>query len=52
MFFYTVMNIFITLLENVNNSHTSAGKLSLNKTMQLDSQRQLTMDHVTKYAVE
>jgi hypothetical protein len=30
MFFYTIMNIFITLLENVNKSRTSAGSLSLN----------------------
>jgi hypothetical protein len=29
MFFYTIMNIFITLLENVNKSRTSAGSLSL-----------------------
>jgi hypothetical protein len=29
MFFYTFMNIFITLLENVNKSCTSAGRLSL-----------------------
>jgi hypothetical protein len=29
MFFYTIMNIFITLLENVNKSRTSAGNLSL-----------------------
>jgi hypothetical protein len=30
MFFYTVVNIFITLLENVNKSRTSAASLSLN----------------------
>jgi hypothetical protein len=29
MFFYPIMNIFITLLENVNKSRTSAGSLSL-----------------------
>jgi hypothetical protein len=29
-FFYTKMNIFITLLENVNKSRTSANNLSLN----------------------
>jgi hypothetical protein len=29
MFFYTIMNIFITLLKNVNKSRTSAGSLSL-----------------------
>jgi hypothetical protein len=29
MFFYAIMNIFITLLENVNKSCTSAGSLSL-----------------------
>jgi hypothetical protein len=28
-FFYTNMNIFITLLENVNKSRTSANNLSL-----------------------
>jgi hypothetical protein len=30
MFFYTIINIFITLLENGNKSRTSAGSLSLN----------------------
>jgi hypothetical protein len=30
MLFYTIINIFITLLENVNKSRTSAGSLSLN----------------------
>jgi hypothetical protein len=30
MFFDTIMNIFITLLENVNKSRTSAGGLSVN----------------------
>jgi hypothetical protein len=30
MFFYTIMKLFITLLENLNKSRTSAGKLSLN----------------------
>jgi hypothetical protein len=29
MFFYTIMNIFITLNENVDKSRTSAGSLSL-----------------------
>jgi hypothetical protein len=29
MFFYIILNIFITLLENVNKSRTSAGSLSL-----------------------
>jgi hypothetical protein len=29
MFFCTIMNIFITLFENVNKSCTSAGRLSL-----------------------
>jgi hypothetical protein len=29
MFFYTIMKLFITLLENVNKSPTSAGRLSL-----------------------
>jgi hypothetical protein len=29
MFFYTIMNIFITLLENINKSCSSAGSLSL-----------------------
>jgi hypothetical protein len=29
MFFFTIMNIFITLLENVNKSCTSAGSISL-----------------------
>jgi hypothetical protein len=29
MFFYTIMNIFITFLENVHKSPTSAGSLSL-----------------------
>jgi hypothetical protein len=29
MFFYTNMNIFITLLDNVNKSRTTAGNLSL-----------------------
>jgi hypothetical protein len=29
MFFYTIMNILIILLENVNKSRTSAGSLSL-----------------------
>jgi hypothetical protein len=32
MFFYTITNIFITLLENVNKSRTSAGSLSLTAT--------------------
>jgi hypothetical protein len=31
MFFYTIINVFTTLLENVNKSRTSAGRLSLNK---------------------
>jgi hypothetical protein len=30
MFFYTITKLFITLLENVNKSRTSAGRLSLN----------------------
>jgi hypothetical protein len=30
MFLYTIMNIFITLTENVNKSRTSVGSLSLN----------------------
>jgi hypothetical protein len=29
MFFYTIMNLFITLLENVNKSRTSANNVSL-----------------------
>jgi hypothetical protein len=29
MFFYTIMKLFITLLENVNKSRTGAGRLSL-----------------------
>jgi hypothetical protein len=29
MFFYTIMKLFITLLEDVNKSRTSAGRLSL-----------------------
>jgi hypothetical protein len=29
-FFYTVMNLFITLLENVNKSRTNANYVSLN----------------------
>jgi hypothetical protein len=29
-FFYTIMNLFITLLENVNKSRTSANNVSLN----------------------
>jgi hypothetical protein len=29
MFFYTIMNIFITLFENIHKSRTSAGSLSL-----------------------
>jgi hypothetical protein len=29
MFFYTIMKLFITLLENVNKSRTSAGRFSL-----------------------
>jgi hypothetical protein len=29
MFFYTIMNIFLYLLENVNKSSTTAGSLSL-----------------------
>jgi hypothetical protein len=29
MFFYTIMNLIITLLENVNKSQTSAGRISL-----------------------
>jgi hypothetical protein len=32
MFFYTIMTLFITLIENVNKSRTSAGRLSLNAT--------------------
>jgi hypothetical protein len=28
MFFYTIMNLFITLLENVNKSRTSANNVS------------------------
>jgi hypothetical protein len=28
-FFYTIMNLFITLLENVNKSRTSANNVSL-----------------------
>jgi hypothetical protein len=28
MFFYSIMKLFITLLENVNKSRTSAGNLS------------------------
>jgi hypothetical protein len=31
MLFYTIMNIFITLLENVNKSRTCAGSLSLKR---------------------
>jgi hypothetical protein len=31
MFFYTIMRLFIALLENVNKSRTSAGSLSLKK---------------------
>jgi hypothetical protein len=31
MFFYTIMNIFVPLLEKVNKSQTSAGSLSLTK---------------------
>jgi hypothetical protein len=31
MFFYTIMKLFITLLENVNKSCTSVGSLSLNQ---------------------
>jgi hypothetical protein len=30
MFFYTIINIFITLLENINKSRSSASSLSLN----------------------
>jgi hypothetical protein len=30
MFLYTIIKPFITLLENVNKSRTSAGRLSLN----------------------
>jgi cyanate permease len=30
MFFYTIMKLFMTLLENVNKSQTSAGRLSSN----------------------
>jgi hypothetical protein len=30
MFYYAIMNIFITLFENVNKSRSSAGGLSLN----------------------
>jgi hypothetical protein len=29
MLFYTIMKLFITLLDNVNKSRTSAGRLSL-----------------------
>jgi hypothetical protein len=29
-FFYTIMNFFITLLENVNKARTSANNVSLN----------------------
>jgi hypothetical protein len=29
MFFYTIMKIFIALLENINKSRASAGRLSL-----------------------
>jgi hypothetical protein len=29
MFFYTIMKLFITFLENVKKSRTSAGRLSL-----------------------
>jgi hypothetical protein len=29
MFFYTIMKLFVTLLQNVNRSRTSAGRLSL-----------------------
>jgi hypothetical protein len=32
MFFYTIINIFITCFENVNESRTSAGSLSLTLT--------------------
>jgi hypothetical protein len=34
-FFYTDMNIFITLLENVNKSRTSANNLSLTNSLSL-----------------
>jgi hypothetical protein len=30
-FFYTIMTLFITLLENVNKSRTSANNVSLRK---------------------
>jgi hypothetical protein len=30
-FFYTIMNLFITLLENVNKSRTSANNVSFSK---------------------
>jgi hypothetical protein len=42
------MNIFITLLENVNKSRTSAGNLSLNKTKNTINQwyaRALNIDY-------
>jgi hypothetical protein len=34
-FFYTIMNLFITLLENVNKSRTSANNVSLTEILQL-----------------
>jgi hypothetical protein len=42
-FFYTIMNLFITLLENVNKSRTSANNVSLNL---ID-----WTDHVTRFSI-
>jgi hypothetical protein len=38
-FFYTIMNLFITLLENVNKSRTSANNVSLIVVLSFSSRR-------------